>query len=90
MHTILLSASTSTSIPDLIAKNDRVSSVSTRGIFEIAQPEAVVISALLLHIIAAGATPFTFIEYIAYAPTLLPIAPGKTSTAPLTELPDNS
>ena len=36
--------------------------VSTRGMFEIAQPEAVVISALLIHIIAIGATPFTFKE----------------------------
>jgi hypothetical protein len=36
--------------------------MSTTGMLEIAQPDAVVISALLVHTIAVGATPFILNE----------------------------
>jgi hypothetical protein len=38
--------------------------MSTRAIFEIAQPDAVIKSVFPLHIIAAGATQFTFKAYM--------------------------
>jgi hypothetical protein len=61
----LLSASTVISNPVIIAEDNTFSGISTKGIFEIAHPDAVIISALLLHTTALGAAPFIFNEYIA-------------------------
>src|ERR671917_305177 len=58
---------------------------STTGMLARAQPEAVVMSALE-HTTALGAFPYSFSEYIAYAPTLLPMAYGRMSTDPLSDL----
>ena len=51
----------------------------TNGIFEIAHPEAVVMSTEFVQIIPFGDVLLFFNEKIVYAPTLLPIALGKTS-----------
>ncbi len=50
----------------------------TNGIFDIAHPDAVVISTEFVQIIPFGAVLLFFNEKIVYAPTLLPIALGKT------------
>ena len=42
------------SSPNFIRENNLISDVLTRGIFAIAQPEAVVMSTLLVHTIAVG------------------------------------
>src|SRR6266540_2523143 len=46
--------------------------IRTNGIPAIAQPEAVVISTLILHIMPEGATLFLCRLKIEYAPTVLP------------------
>jgi hypothetical protein len=51
----------------------------TNGIFEIAHPEAVVMSTEFVQIIPFGDVLLFFNEKIVYAPTLLPTELGKTS-----------
>ena len=57
-----LSASTLIFICELNIHDNVFSKISTTGMLEIAQPDAVVISALLVHTIAVGATPFILNE----------------------------
>jgi hypothetical protein len=50
----------------------------TSGIFDIAHPDAVVMSTEFVQIIPFGDVLLFFKEKIVYAPTLLPMALGKT------------
>ena len=56
----------------------------------IAHPDAVVISALIVHMIPDGATPCAFRANMEYAPTLLPIAYGKIKMLFFREIPIKS
>ncbi len=50
----------------------------TNGMFDIAHPDAVVISTEFVQIIPFGDVLLFFNEKMVYAPTLLPMAFGKT------------
>jgi hypothetical protein len=62
----------------------------TAGMFEIAHPDAVVMSILLEHTTANGPTDFFFKLYRTYAPTLLPTEYGKTNILSLNVFPYRS